>query len=420
MKRILIEKKGWMIVFCILPVIFLLIGGPSRAIAQNTIKIGVLECFRGTSEYFSREWYNSVKFAVEERNEKGGLLGKKIELIPVDHEMKPEIAVRKAKKLLLEDKVEFLFVGMASHICIALNKIAPTYKKIFLYYGGVADSITGSEFSRYAFRATINSHTFSLGVAKYMSSKPFRRYYFLNPDYAMGHDIARTFKENLKVYVPEAKIVGEDYHPLGTKEYAPYIEKVVASHADAIFTGTFGTDFIYLMKQARSLGLKSPFPFVTYVNPDPILMEQLKEDAVGMTSVHIYSMAVDTPENKRFVARFHEKNKDNKNPCERWPRESGAIPALAVPMLFAAVEKANSLDTEKIIEAFEGFWYKTPVGWWEMRKCDHTLVAPLYSSEVVSGPNPYYDHPWLGPNVYKVDGMEASIPPTSKYNPRCY
>jgi hypothetical protein len=130
-------------------------------------------------------------------------------------------------------------------------------------------------------------------------------------------------------------------------------------------------------------------------------------------------MAVDTPENKRLIAQFHEKNKDNENLNERWPREAGAIPVLAIRMLFAAVEKANSLDTEKVIEAFEGFWYKTPVGWWEMRKCDHNLVAPLYSQEIVSGPNPYYDFPWLGSNVYKVDGMETSIPPTSEYNPRC-
>jgi len=64
-------------------------------------------------------------------------------------------------------------------------------------------------------------------------------------------------------------------------------------------------------------------------------------------------------------------------------------------------------------------WYKTPVGWWFMRKCDHQVILPMYGGVVEAGKNPYYDFPWLGPDIIKFPAAESSIPPTSDYNRRC-
>jgi hypothetical protein len=95
-------------------------------------------------------------------------------------------------------------------------------------------------------------------------------------------------------------------------------------------------------------------------------------------------------------------------------------------MTFAAIEKAKSFDPEKIIETFEGFQHKSPVGWMEMRKCDHQNILPMFAGEVKPGRNPWYNGsinpdvklPWVG-DVVMFPGKEVAIPPKADYNPRC-
>jgi len=88
-------------------------------------------------------------------------------------------------------------------------------------------------------------------------------------------------------------------------------------------------------------------------------------------------------------------------------------------MVVALIEKIGTLDTEKFIEAFEGFSYKTPVGLWTMRKCDHQVLLPMFGGVVEGGPNPYFPFPWLGPNIMTFPAEKVAIPATPDYNPRC-
>jgi hypothetical protein len=120
-----------------------------------------------------------------------------------------------------------------------------------------------------------------------------------------------------------------------------------------------------------------------------------------------------------MIAKYHEQHKNDEDMGTRWPDTliGGAI--CGWQMVFAAVEKAESLDPEDIIEAFEGFRYKTPVGWWTMRKCDHQVLLPMFGIVIRPDPNPYWDFPWHGSDIVTFDAMETAIPPTSDYNPRC-
>ena len=76
-------------------------------------------------------------------------------------------------------------------------------------------------------------------------------------------------------------------------------------------------------------------------------------------------------------------------------------------MTFAAIEKAGTLDPEKVIEAYEGFQYESPVGTYTMRACDHQALMPMYGIVIKAGPNPFYNgsiredvkFPWDGPDL---------------------
>jgi branched-chain amino acid transport system substrate-binding protein len=416
-------------VMCLCLILAILSGMPEGAIAADTIKIGQIDAFSGPFEYAGRMYYNGIKFAVDEQNAKGGLLGKKIEIIKADSELKPDVAIRKAKKLILKEKVDFISSGVGSHVAIALNKVATGYKTILINYGGMSDIVQGKEFSRYAFRVCQNSYNFTSALAQLMAGKPYRKFYIICQDYAWGHDVAQAFKEQLKVYLPDAQIVGEDFHPLATKDFGPYITKVIAAKADAVFSGNWGPDARLLVKQARSLGLKAPYPFVMTYGLDPYTEQELGDDSVGIHWANDYTLRVNTPENQAMIAKFHARpgHKNSKDVIDWWPTGSTGHAILGWQMFFAAVEEAGSLDPEKIINAFEGFRYKTAVGWWTMRECDHQVILPMFGGVVEAGENPYFNgsilpdkkFPWLGPDIMTFSAEESAIPPTGDYNKRC-
>ena len=406
--------------FCIILMLTLFAGIPFWAMAADTVKIGVLEAFSGPFENLGRTRLAGVQFAVDEQNAKGGLLGKKVEIITEDGEFKPDVGIRKAKKLILENKIDILTSGMGSHTVIALNKLVTTYKTLFINHTALTDEIQGKEFSPYAFRVCQNQHNMSAALVLLMAKMPYRKFYTIDPDYVAGHAGQKVMEELLKTNIPDAKFVGVDFHPLGgTKDFGPYITKIIAAKADAVISGSFSADLVNFVKQARTMGLKVPFPFFSRLAKHPYIINDLKDDAVGVYWVHEYSLRVKTPENEEMMRRFHEKHKNDKDFLNWWPTSDCAMALLGWKMTFAAIEKAGSLETEKIIAAFENFQWNSPIGLWTMRKCDHQVILPMFGGMIEGGPNPFYKFPWAGPNIITFPAEKVALPATPDYNPRC-
>jgi branched-chain amino acid transport system substrate-binding protein len=390
---------------------------PNLARGEDTVKIGQLDPFSGPAEYIGPWFRAAIKFAADEQNAKGGLLGKRIEIFSEDDEFKPDVTSRRAKELIMNRKVNFLGTGTCSGCAMAVSKVAASLKTIGINYG-FSQPVPKEDFTRYYFRANLSPYNTASALAQYMATMPYRRYYLISQDYAYGHGSAKAFKEQLKIHLPDAKIVGEDFHPLGNKDFAPYITKIIGANADCVYSPNFGVDAINLVKQSRALGLKVPFPFATIAMIDPQVLNGLKEDAVGIHGAFCYSMRVNTPENQQMIAKYHEQYKKEKNYWLWWPAASMIF---SWKMLFAAVEKAGSLDPEKIIDTFEGFRWKSPVGWYEMRKADHQVMLPMFGTTVQGGWNPYYNgsinpevkFPWEGPKILTLPPMATAGPPFS-------
>lgn len=400
---------------------------PFPAGAADTIKIGVVDVFSGPFSHSGPAITAGVKFTIDEQNAKGGLFGKKVELVIEDSEMKADVGLRKAKKLILEDKVDFLQVGTGSHIVIACLKLAETHKKILFTTHGAAHSITGPEFNRYSFRIGHHNYGYSAAMLNLLVKTPYRKFYLINMDFKAGRDFADEFRAAIKKYIPDAQIVGEDFPPLNNKDYAPYVTKVVNSKADAIITNNFGPDLTLLIKQSRALGLKVPFPFVAIFAAEPYFGIELKDDMVGNWGVALYDMRINTPENQEFIKAYHEQHKKDKDFNTWWPYGVIGQAYCGWKMALAGMEKAGALDTEKIITALEGFSYQTVVGEWKIRKCDHTAIYPMFGFQIEGGSNPYYNgsirpdvkFPWYGPNYVTIPAEKVALPATADYNARC-
>jgi branched-chain amino acid transport system substrate-binding protein len=411
----------------LLPVLlaFVLVGGvPFKATAADTIKIGAVEPRSGPMESVGRYMYAGLIQAVEEQNAKGGLFGKKIEIIWEDSEFKGDVATRKAKKLILEDKVDFLVSGASSPVAVALNKVSASNKVLYFGYGAMTDDIQGREFSPYSFRLCATMYNVYAAMGQWMERRPYRKFYIIAPDYLSGYDTAKQFKDQLKKHVPAATVVGEDFHPLANKDFGPYVTKIIASKADAIVTGSFGPDLTNLVKTVRSMGLKN-LPIFTHAL-DPYMIRDMGDDATGLHITTQYSLSWNAPEAQQYTKAFHEKHKGDKDFFTWWP--SGALGASAIgwKMTFAAMEKAGTLDPDKFVKVFEGFQYKTPMGMYTMRACDHQMLVSMYGISMEAG-SPYFNgsikpevkFPYEGPKVEMFAGDKVAMPATKDYNPRC-
>src|SRR5208283_4039339 len=117
----------------------------------------------GPFEFVGRTWVAGAQYAVDEQNAKGGLLGKKVELLVRDDEFKPDVAIKRAKSFILDDKINFLIGGGPS--VLALYNLATTYKTILINTIAPGDNLQGKDFSRYSFRVIQNMYANTAGLA---------------------------------------------------------------------------------------------------------------------------------------------------------------------------------------------------------------------------------------------------------------
>jgi branched-chain amino acid transport system substrate-binding protein len=407
-------RTGSVVVACVFLTILLCGMAPQPAMAKDKIVFGVVEPLSGVMKDVGDRYLNAVQFSAKKINEKGGLLGKEVVVIGEDGALKPDIATRKATKLILEDNADVIMTGTGSHISLAMMKVAKKHNKIFLTYGTEAASITGSEFNENMFRCCLNTDQHSFAVMAYFAKyTKFKKFYILCQDYAFGREAADGFKKKLKT-IPGAELLGEDYHPIGLKDFAPYISKVMASGAEVVLTGNYGQDLDNLLKTGAALGWK----VITgnYFLDDDIRMQAVKEAAIGHVTADAYMLTIDTPANKAFIAEWHKEHKDRIG--FQYPVLSMARCYWAVQWLGDVIKRAGSTDAAKIIKAWEGAEYEVPWGKVTMRACDHQMITPGVAGVIQAKSEFFPGLPYVG-KPFIIPAEDITVPPAESGNPRC-
>ncbi|MBU2551099.1 MAG: ABC transporter substrate-binding protein [Proteobacteria bacterium] len=391
---------------------------PGQSLAKDKIVWGVLEPLSGPFADSGTRYSQAVIFAAEEINAKGGVLGKQIEVIVEDSALKPEVAVRKAKKLILQDKAEFIMAGTGSNVGLAIGQVAEKNNIINVLYGTEASQITGKEFSPNTFRTCMNTDQHSAVIVAYFAKKypQFKKYYIICQDYSFGKEAAEGFVRKFNEIMPkDAKIVGQIFHPLATKDFGPYISTIMASGAEVLLTANWGTDLRLLFKQGNSMGWKVKGG--CYYMEDPSVTAELGEASVGHVTGDTYVSTIDTPENKDFIKRYTTRFKDAPLEGWRYPMSSSARAYTAGQILAAVIQKTGNTKAENIIKTWEGMSFDTLWGKVIMRPCDHQIVTPGTVAEIVPKVD-YYPFPNAGPPTV-IPAEEITVPPNMTGNPRC-
>jgi branched-chain amino acid transport system substrate-binding protein len=381
--------------------VFLLVLTPVVAAAEDTIKLGATEPLSGTFKDIGERYLEGVQYAVKVINESGGLLGKKVEVVPIDSELKPDVATRKAQAMILKDEVKFFCGGTGSSVGAAMSQLAEKESVIMFTYGMDASSMTGEKCNKNFFRPGGSTDGRSFALADLIVKKGFQKIAIIAQDYSFGHEAVDAFKKKLLQLNPSAKIVAELFHPTGTKDFAPYASQLVAAAPDVIFTSNWGNDLTLLLKQGRPMGLKAKV--VSYYINDEVMIESLGDDSLilGDMGAEIYMVSIPLEKNKAFVEKYH---KDTGH-YPTWLRGK----AYMATMFWAeAVKKAGSTDVAAVVKAWEGLTYDGPAGLWTMRACDHQAQVPYWSAEVVKD-NPFFKHAFVG-TASMIPAKDVEVP----------
>lgn len=388
------------------------LGIAQRVQAAEPIKMLAIDVMSGPFKEEGEQYLAGVRFAVDQINRSGGINGRPIQLFVDDSELKPDVAQRKALHYVLDEHVKIIVGAVGTAITKSLAQVAHKNHVILAAYSGEADEITGKEFQPEVFRLVLSTTMHAKGTVAAFP-KPYKNVYLLNQDNAFGHSAAESYKKVLNQLDPGWKLVGDDYHPIATKDFAPYLQKVMSSGADVVLTGDYSADMTLLLKQAASFGVKQPFGNMFLSNP--IAMREIGDAAIGDFTSDIYMVGVDTPANKAFLQQWKAYNKD---PKYTWPDFGIGKAYDAVMFVAAALKKAGSDDPDKVIHAFEGLTFDGPMGHQVMRACDHQIQSPVASATIVKGPTPFYPFASTGP-VTLQPLEKVAVAPADTGNSRC-
>ncbi len=337
------------------------------ALGETPIKIGIPASLSGTASLLGTEFRDASILAAEHVNAKGGLLGRKVEVIVRDTAGSASGASTRAKELMESDKVDFMAGANLGMEGLAVHE--QTYPKKMLYVcNTMSDPIPAvPTFSKYTFHTDLAPFMMGNVVGRFAAEKLGKRWYFLIADYAWGWQNYDGFSRVLAEYKGEN--LGISPHPLGTKDFSPFIGKILAAKPEVLIQVAPGFDQINSWKQLREFGAFEKMKIVTALfMPGTIWAVGAEVVMGGYGGATFYWEAPETkPMSDIFEKRFG-----------RPPTDDALSQYESVMEICSAVERTKSMDVEKLILAMEDHkfkWAKTEE-WW--RPCDHQCIQDIY------------------------------------------
>lgn len=282
-----------------------LIAGPSPGWAQKgPIKIGYIGPMTGGAAAVGKDMANGFMMYLEEQGMQ--IAGRKVEVIIEDNQGDPAIALTKLRKLVESDRVNVLAGLLFAHVGYALAPKVDEYRIPMLYPVPSADDLTQRKPAKWVVRTGWTSSQPSQPFGEYVAKTlGYKKVVTIAADYAFGWEVVggfqRTFEES------GGQVIQKLWPPLGTTDFGPYLPQIKRD-ADAVFAVMVAAMSLRFPKQYQDAGLKARLPLIgggtTF---DEFVLPSLGDEVLGGVSPLIYSAAIDTPVNKRFVSEYRKK-----------------------------------------------------------------------------------------------------------------
>ena len=387
--------------------VFVLLAGlpfASSCLAGEAYHLGVDLAITGTGALYCKDGVDAIKLAVEEINAQGGFLGEHpIKLFIRDSHTKPDVAVREAKDLILREKVRAILGTYSSACAVAIKPVAQEYKVLHIPAISNSENITKVNFSPYTYQVVPNSYMQAkavvVGVAELAKKKGWKNYVTIASDYEWGRSTQNNTVALLKQRAPELKLKKEFWPRLGETQFTSYITAIMGQKPDFVIGSVASKDNVAWIKQAKAYGFfeKIPYPGSLISVSELILQSKtLTRGMVGLCRAPFFAH-LDGPMMADFVKNFRAK-------YERYPSDWAVMEYDAVYVLKQGVEKAASIDTEKVKDALKGATVDTTHGRLSFREIDNQLSCSSYIDVVADDPT--YPFP-IYHDLVEVKGLDS-------------
>jgi len=376
------------------------------ALAQaKDIKIALIASKTGPLEAYAKQ--SIVGFNLGLQYATGGTMavaGRKLVVIEKDDQGKPDVGKSLLAAAYADDKVDIAVGPTASPVALAMLPVAEEYKKILLVEPAVADSITGDKWNKYIFRTGRNSSQDAAANAAALD-QPGNVIAFLANDNAFGRDGVKASKE----FTKKAKVVHEEYLPVGTTDFTAGLQRIIDKLKDQpgrkfIAVGWSGSPTPF--PKIADLDLKRRFGIELATGGNILPAMVAYKQFPGMEGALYYYFGI--PQNKAnewLVANHYSKFKE--------PPDFFTAGGMSAAMAIVEALKKTNGDTsaDKMIATMEGMSFDTPKGKMTFRKEDHQAMQDMYHFRIKSDPAFAWGVPEL---VRVIKAEELHIPIRNK------
>jgi branched-chain amino acid transport system substrate-binding protein len=339
--------------------------------AQQTIRIGELNSYKAQPA-FLEPYKKGWELALAEINDKGGIGGKKIEVISRDDNGNPGDAVRIAEELVSKEKVDLIFGTFLSNIGLAVTDFAKQRKIVFVAAEPLTDKITWQNGNRYTFRLRPSTYIQAAMLVPDAAKQKKKRWAIVYPNYEYGQSAAATFKALLKQAQPDVEFVVEQAPALGRIDAGAVAQAIADAKPDAIFNVTFGADLSKFVREGQTRGLFKDKFVVSLLSGEPEYLDPLRDEAPEGWLVTGYPWySIKTADHDKFVQAYQKKWKE-------YPRAGSVVGYATMMSVAAAVTKAKGTDVEAVIAAFKNLTLDSPLGKITYREQDNQSTMGAY------------------------------------------
>ena len=350
------------------------IGMPTIGRAADTIKIGILQPLSGGLEALGEQGFQGATLAIDEANDKGGLLGRKIEGIRTDTKTDPKTAVERTLELIERDHVDAICGPVISSSRDAIQPIIERMKTPVLY----ATDYEGGVCSRYMVCDSALPEQWVDPLIPYVRQNYGDTFYLIGSNFSWPQ---RMF-QRVRPAVEKAggRVVGEEFVPFGVKDFTSSLRKIEASGAKVLVNNVVGADAITLVKQFTAAGLKSKICIVFFGFSENYLAGLTDPEFEGIVTISNFTSSLDKPEAQAFV----KKVRDRYGPKTIVSNTTDAHYNV-VRFYFNGVRRAGTTDWDKVLPAMVDQKLLSGNGEIYLRSSDRHVDLNVIISEVNDG-----------------------------------
>jgi branched-chain amino acid transport system substrate-binding protein len=318
-----------------------------KSLADEPVKIGLDNPLTGTFAAVGKNELIGCQLAVDQINAKGGILGRKVDLLVEDSTSgESAVAVQKANKLIERDQVNFLIGNINSALAQAMANVSFEKKVFHIVPGGHTDSVTGTQCHWNVFRVCNTTRMETNSVSKLLLSSYGKKWYFITTDYAFGRSLQAGFEVSLKEAGTTA--LGADYTPLGTTDFSANLIKAQSTNPDALILLLAGDDMVNCLKQAVQFGLQDKMHIAGAQQEMEVNLALPPEALLGDWCFEWYWKQPGVPHVDEFVADVRKRSGGHVPTARTW------FGYTATWTCKLAAEKAKSLDPVNLAKAMQG------------------------------------------------------------------